>query len=157
MARVDRRVPAAPRAPDLAQALPATGTAAGVARPNTRVLGLLALGHLVVDMNQSSLAPLLPFLKGVFGLSYAASGAILLVSSLTSSLVQPIFGYLADRATRRLAAVWSSGSPSGRAASASRRSAGSWITGGFHAALRVVTVLPLAGLAFALCLPEPRS
>jgi FSR family fosmidomycin resistance protein-like MFS transporter len=71
------------------------------------VLALLALGHLVVDMNQGALAPLLPFLKGAFGLSYAASGAILLVSSLTSSLVQPIFGYLADRTTRRWLLPWS--------------------------------------------------
>src|SRR5687767_3698982 len=94
---VQRHVSAEPRAPDLADALPASGTAAGAARPNTQALGLLALGHLVVDMNQGTLAPLLPFLKGVFGLSYAASGAILLVSSLTSSLVQPVFGYLADR------------------------------------------------------------
>ena len=70
------------------------------------MLGLLALGHLVVDMNQGALAPLLPFLKGVFGLSYTAAGAILLVSSLTSSLVQPIFGYLADRAARRWLLPW---------------------------------------------------
>jgi len=70
------------------------------------VLGLLALGHLVVDMNQGSLAPLLPFLKAAFGLSYAASGAILLVASMTSSVVQPVFGYLADRATRRWLLPW---------------------------------------------------
>ena len=75
-------------------------------RPNTRVLGLLALGHLVVDMNQGALAPLLPFLKTAFGLSYAASGAILLVASMTSSVVQPVFGYLADRATRRWLLPW---------------------------------------------------
>jgi FSR family fosmidomycin resistance protein-like MFS transporter len=70
------------------------------------VLSLLALGHLVVDMNQGALAPLLPFLKTAFGLSYASSAAILLVASMTSSLVQPIFGYLADRATRRWLLPW---------------------------------------------------
>ena len=91
----------------MAEALPASGVAARAVRPNTRVLGLLALGHLVVDMNQGALAPLLPFLKGVFGLSYAASGAVLLVSSLTSSLVQPVFGFLADRAPRRWLLPWS--------------------------------------------------
>ncbi len=106
MTRVNRP-PVERRAPDLAETLPTTGVAARAARPNTRVLGLLALGHLVVDMNQGALAPLLPFLKGAFGLSYAASGAILLVSSLTSSLVQPIFGYLADRAPRRWLLPWS--------------------------------------------------
>jgi FSR family fosmidomycin resistance protein-like MFS transporter len=103
---VNRRVPAERRAPNLAETLPAGGIAAGAARPNTRVLGLLALGHLVVDMNQGALAPLLPFLKGAFGLTYAASGAILLVASLTSSVVQPVFGYLADRAARRWLLPW---------------------------------------------------
>jgi FSR family fosmidomycin resistance protein-like MFS transporter len=107
MTCVNQRPPAEHRAPDLTETLPASGTAARAVRPNTRVLGLLALGHLMVDMNQGALAPLLPFLKGVFGLSYAASGAVLLVSSLTSSLVQPVFGFLADRAPRRWLLPWS--------------------------------------------------
>jgi FSR family fosmidomycin resistance protein-like MFS transporter len=106
MARVNRRPPAERRAPEAADVLPASAAARVGARPNTRVLGLLALGHLVVDMNQGALAPLLPFLKAAFGLSYAASGAILLVASMTSSIVQPVFGYLADRATRRWLLPW---------------------------------------------------
>jgi FSR family fosmidomycin resistance protein-like MFS transporter len=106
MARVNRWPPAERRAPEALDALPTSAAARVGARPNTRVLGLLALGHLVVDMNQGALAPLLPFLKGAFGLSYAASGAILLVSSMTSSIVQPVFGYLADRATRRWLLPW---------------------------------------------------
>ena len=76
------------------------------ARPNTRVLSLLALGHLVTDMNQGALAPLLPFLKTTFSLSYATSAAILLVATLTSSVIQPVFGDLADRATRRWLLPW---------------------------------------------------
>jgi FSR family fosmidomycin resistance protein-like MFS transporter len=70
-------------------------------RPDTRVLSLLALGHLVVDMNQGALPALLPFLKGAFGLSYTAAGFVLLVANVTSSLIQPAFGYLADRRARR--------------------------------------------------------
>ncbi|HEX2500348.1 MAG TPA: MFS transporter [Methylomirabilota bacterium] len=103
---MNRRPPAERRAPEAADALPASGAARIGVRPNTRVLGLLALGHLVVDMNQGALAPLLPFLKAAFGLSYTASGAILLVASMTSSIVQPVFGYLADRATRRWLLPW---------------------------------------------------
>ena len=106
MARVNRPPPAEPRAPDLTETLPVSGVATARTRPDTRVLGLLALGHLVVDMNQGALAPLLPFLKVAFGLSYTASGAILLVASMTSSVVQPAFGYLADRATRRWLLPW---------------------------------------------------
>jgi len=86
--------------------LPAAGAVVTRSRPNTRVLGLLALGHLVVDMNQGALAQLLPFLKTAFGLTYATSAAILLVATMTSSLIQPVFGYLADRATRRWLLPW---------------------------------------------------
>jgi FSR family fosmidomycin resistance protein-like MFS transporter len=106
MARVKRSPPIERRVPDVADTVPVGGAGAVRARPNTRVLSLLALGHLVVDMNQGALAPLLPFLKTAFGLSYASSAAILLVASMTSSLVQPIFGYLADRATRRWLLPW---------------------------------------------------
>jgi MFS transporter, FSR family, fosmidomycin resistance protein len=106
MACVTQPAPAEHRAPQLTDALPVSGVATIRARPNTRVLGLLALGHLVVDMNQGSIAPLLPFLKSVFGLTYTASGAILLVAAMTSSVVQPVFGYFADRRTRRWILPW---------------------------------------------------
>jgi FSR family fosmidomycin resistance protein-like MFS transporter len=75
-------------------------------RPNFPVLTLLALGHLIVDTNQGALAPLLPFLRSAFDLSYAAAGTILLVANVTSSLIQPVFGYLADRAARRWLLPW---------------------------------------------------
>jgi FSR family fosmidomycin resistance protein-like MFS transporter len=71
------------------------------ARPDMRLLGLLALGHMVVDINQGSLPALLPFLKSGLALSYTATGAIVLTANVTSSLVQPVFGYLADRTARR--------------------------------------------------------
>jgi FSR family fosmidomycin resistance protein-like MFS transporter len=101
-----RRPPRAePRAPELAEA-GATGGGVAVARPNAPVLGLLALGHLVVDMNQGALPALLPFLKSAFGLSYTAAGGVLLVANLTSSVIQPAFGYLSDRAARRALLPW---------------------------------------------------
>ncbi len=70
-------------------------------RPNTRLIALLALGHLVIDTNQGSLAAVLPFLKSVHGLSYAEAGIIVLVANITSSIIQPLFGYMADQAVRR--------------------------------------------------------
>jgi FSR family fosmidomycin resistance protein-like MFS transporter len=106
MARVTQPPPSERRAPGVVDTLPVEAVGAVRVRPNTRVLGLLALGHLVVDMNQGSIAPLLPFLKTAFGLSYAASGVILLVGNMTSSIVQPVFGYLADRAPRRWLLPW---------------------------------------------------
>ena len=81
-----------------------SGIATAVAervRPDARLLGLLAVGHLVVDTIQGSLPALLPFLKTAFGLTYAAAGTIMLMSTLTSSIIQPLFGYLSDQTTRR--------------------------------------------------------
>src|SRR5207245_6084097 len=71
------------------------------ARPNYRLLGLLALGHLVIDTNQGSLPALLPYLKAVLGLTYTATGVIVLMANVTPSLIQPLFGFLADKTSRR--------------------------------------------------------
>ncbi len=70
-------------------------------RANVRLIVLLATGHLVVDLIQGSLPAILPFLKAAHNLSYAAAGAIVLMANLTSSVIQPVFGYLADRASQR--------------------------------------------------------
>jgi FSR family fosmidomycin resistance protein-like MFS transporter len=66
-----------------------------------RLLGFLALGHMVIDINQGSFPVILPFLKDALGLTYAATGIIVLTANVTSSLIQPLFGYLADRTARR--------------------------------------------------------
>lgn len=71
------------------------------ARPNTKLLSLLALGHMVIDINQGATVAILPFLKAALGLSYAGAGTIILVANLTSSVIQPFFGYLSDRLSRR--------------------------------------------------------
>jgi MFS transporter, FSR family, fosmidomycin resistance protein len=86
-----------------AVALPAHAAAAPAdrARPNYRLLGLLALGHLVIDTNQGSLPALLPYLKAALGLTYTATGVIVLMANITSSLIQPLFGFLADKTARR--------------------------------------------------------
>ena len=70
-------------------------------RPNATLLGLLALGHLVVDTIQGSLPAFLPFLKMAFNLSYTAAGTIMLMATVTSSLIQPLFGYFSDQLERR--------------------------------------------------------
>ena len=71
------------------------------ARPDLRLLALLALGHCVIDANQGALPAMLPFLKAALGLTYAATGVIVLTATVASSLIQPAFGYLADQTSRR--------------------------------------------------------
>jgi len=84
-----------------AVALPAPVTVTERAKPDMRLLGLLALGHMVVDINQGSLTVILPFIKDALSLSYAAVGAIVLMANITSSIIQPLFGFLADKTARR--------------------------------------------------------
>lgn len=91
-----------PDARATAVALPAAAHApAERAKPDMRLLSFLALGHMMVDINQGSLAAILPFLKSSLALSYTATGAIVLVANTTSSLIQPLFGYFADKTARR--------------------------------------------------------
>jgi MFS transporter, FSR family, fosmidomycin resistance protein len=81
-----------------------TGTAARTlasTKPNMPLLGLLALGHMIIDINGGSIAALLPFLKSALSLTYASSAAVILTANITSSLVQPVFGYFADQTARR--------------------------------------------------------
>src|SRR5436190_13008393 len=96
-----------PSAPALALPVQSVAMAADQSRPNYRLLGLLALGHLVIDTNQGSLPALLPYLKTALGLTYTATGVIVLMSNVTSSLIQPLFGFLADKTARRWLLPWS--------------------------------------------------
>lgn len=64
---------------------------------NFRKLSVLTLGHLVTDMNQGALPALLPFLIAKHNFSYSTAASLMLAFTLISTLVQPIFGYLADR------------------------------------------------------------
>jgi FSR family fosmidomycin resistance protein-like MFS transporter len=71
---------------------------------------ILALGHLVNDSYSNIVPPLLPLLKSAYDLSYTASGMLTTVYTITSSIVQPLFGYYADKHGRRwlvaLSTVW---------------------------------------------------
>ena len=62
-----------------------------------RALTVLGAGHLCVDLCQGAVPALLPFLAAERGYSYAALGALILFSTIGSSIVQPLFGLLSDR------------------------------------------------------------
>ncbi len=64
---------------------------------NLRLLGTLLLGHLTTDLAQGMIPALLPFFIAERGLSYAAAGGLVLAATVASSIVQPVFGYFADR------------------------------------------------------------
>jgi len=59
-------------------------------------MAVLSAGHLFTDVNQGAVAALLPFLIAERGLSLAAAGALVLASTISSSVVQPLFGIFSD-------------------------------------------------------------
>ena len=61
------------------------------------LLFLLSFGHMCTDIVQGALPAMLPYLKDKYSLSYTAAGSLLLMAHLTSSVIQPVFGYLTDR------------------------------------------------------------
>ncbi len=58
---------------------------------------LIAISHAFADLSVGALPILLPFFKNAFGLSYAQVGFIVLTQNFTSSMIQPVFGYITDR------------------------------------------------------------
>lgn len=68
-------------------------------RPRTPRLdsALLAVGHGGVDIYQGAIPALVPLLVLDRGYSLPAAAGIVLAGSLTSSIIQPLFGFLGDR------------------------------------------------------------
>lgn len=68
-------------------------------RNNTAYTVLLSIGfaHLLNDMMQSVIPAIYPLLKEKFGFTFVQIGIITLVFQLTSSLLQPFSGRLADK------------------------------------------------------------
>jgi FSR family fosmidomycin resistance protein-like MFS transporter len=66
-------------------------------RMNLKILLVLSFGHLVTDIYQGSLPAILPFVKARLDLSFTLAGVILMAANFTSSLLQPLLGYLSDK------------------------------------------------------------
>jgi MFS transporter, FSR family, fosmidomycin resistance protein len=62
-----------------------------------RAMAVLATGHLGTDLASGALPALLPFLVARFDLSYTLAAVVMLASTVSSSVVQPLFGLWSDR------------------------------------------------------------
>ncbi len=62
-----------------------------------RAMLALSGGHLAVDFASGSVPALIPFLTDRFDLNYALAALLLLAATVSSSLVQPLFGLWSDR------------------------------------------------------------
>ena len=61
---------------------------------------LFSLGHFSVDWAQGAIPALLPWFISNCGLNYQAAGTIIFANILLSSVLQPVFGYYADRVSK---------------------------------------------------------
>ena len=64
---------------------------------NLKMILILSLSHLFIDLTGAALPAMMPFLKDALQLTYTAVGIVIMVSNLTSSIIQPCFGYLSDK------------------------------------------------------------
>ncbi|MBY0449965.1 MAG: MFS transporter [Cyanobacteria bacterium] len=66
-------------------------------RPTQKLMLRLSLGHMMADFFAGFMIPVLPLIAQVLHLSLFQTGLMLLVSSLTSSVFQPLYGWCCDR------------------------------------------------------------
>jgi FSR family fosmidomycin resistance protein-like MFS transporter len=64
-------------------------------------IGLLTAGHFLIDLCQGMVPALLPFFFTHLDLSYTGAASLVFASSAASSVVQPLFGQMADRSAFR--------------------------------------------------------
>lgn len=72
---------------------------------NKRRFALLTASHFVNDIYGNSLASLLPFLIPVLGLSLPMAGLLVAAYQVTSSIIQPVLGHMADRNGTRVFSI----------------------------------------------------
>ncbi|MCH3958478.1 MAG: MFS transporter [Selenomonas sp.] len=68
---------------------------------NKKYLYILSTGHLSVDINSGSLPAILPFFVSEYGMDYTSIAGLMFASSFLSSIIQPLFGWLADKGSRQ--------------------------------------------------------
>ena len=64
---------------------------------DARLIGLVGIAHAVSHFSQLLLAPLFPWLKDEFGVTYTQLGAVLTVFFVVSCIVQAASGFVVDR------------------------------------------------------------
>lgn len=67
---------------------------------NRKFIYLLSLAHLSNDITIGALPAILPYFVSQYGMDYSAVAGLMFASCFLSSVVQPAFGWLADRQSR---------------------------------------------------------
>jgi len=75
----------------------ATSPAAPTARQDATLIGLVGLAHAISHFSQLLLAPLFPWLKDAFGVSFTELGLLMSIFFVVSCAVQALSGFAVDR------------------------------------------------------------
>ncbi|MBR1976671.1 MFS transporter [bacterium] len=67
---------------------------------------LLSSGHFAVDVFSSAMVPLYPYLVEKLGMTLATISVIIALGHLFSSMLQPLFGFFADKMRHRTFMFW---------------------------------------------------
>lgn len=67
---------------------------------NQRYVYVVALGHFFCDIGMGALPAILPFFILQYGMDYQSAAGLMFASCFLSSVVQPTFGWLADRTSK---------------------------------------------------------
>ncbi|KPU90566.1 MFS transporter [Variovorax paradoxus] len=76
---------------------PPNATSPTTLRSDAQLIGLVGLAHAISHFSQLILAPLFPWLKDAFGVSYTELGAVLTVFFVVSCIVQAASGFIVDK------------------------------------------------------------
>ncbi len=73
---------------------------------NKKAVKWLTFGHFFADSYAGFLSPIMPFIAAKIGISLAFATLAFSISHLFSSLLQPIFGFFADKCQKRFFIFW---------------------------------------------------
>ena len=79
------------------QAAASNSPADNTLRTDAQLIGLVGLAHAISHFSQLILAPLFPWLKDAFNVSYTELGAVLTVFFVVSCMVQAASGFIVDK------------------------------------------------------------
>ncbi len=71
-----------------------------------RALFGLSFGHFNIDLYAALLVPLYPLITSKLGINLALISSIIALGHLVSSMMQPVFGFIADKLRHRVFMVW---------------------------------------------------
>ncbi len=73
---------------------------------NKKAVGWLTAGHGVTDCYSGFINPILPFIVDKIGVTLAFATLALSISQIFSSIMQPVFGFIADKWRKRFFIFW---------------------------------------------------